>query len=207
MADDMNLIFALPDEANMQLPDPGLVNYYKNLKNREFWIDDSIDKDLLELEKLILMWNREDKNKPVHRRKPIRIYFFSNGGSLEVEESICSLIELSKTPIYGIAMGVVASAASLIYLACHKRFALPNAYWIFHQGSMTDLSGTYAEIVAAIEDYQDSIERMKEFYVSHTTFSKEVIEENIQTDWYIHTDEALQNGVADVIVEDISCIL
>ena len=74
----------------------------------------------------------------------------SPGGSLDVEESIVAMIELSKTPIWGFAMGQVASAASLIYLSCHKRYATPAAYWVFHQGSGA-IQGNYGDMASAMK--------------------------------------------------------
>ena len=40
--------------ANMTLPEPELVTYYRNMENRVFWIDFDIDSSLLEISKAIL---------------------------------------------------------------------------------------------------------------------------------------------------------
>ena len=53
----MNII--LPKEvSNLQLPDPQLRNFYADLSNRSFWIDDEINEYLLELIKYIVQWNK-----------------------------------------------------------------------------------------------------------------------------------------------------
>ena len=58
--ESMNII--LPKEvANMQLPDPQLRNFYADLSNRSFWIDDEINEYLLELIKYIVDQFAEDK--------------------------------------------------------------------------------------------------------------------------------------------------
>ena len=110
------LIVPIPEIANHQLPDASLLQFYNDLENRIYWIDDEINTYSYDLIQYILKWNREDKDIPISERKPIRLIFCSPGGDLDVEEAIVSIINLSKTPIYGIAISCVASAASLIYL-------------------------------------------------------------------------------------------
>ena len=149
--ESMNII--LPKEvANMQLPDPELRNFYVDLEHRTFWLDEEVTPYLLELVKYIVRWNAEDSCTPVEQRKPIRIYFFSPGGDLDINYALFDTIKMSKTPIIGINIGQCASAAAYIFLSCHKRYMLPHAYFILHQGSGT-LSGTFEQICAQMEDY------------------------------------------------------
>lgn len=194
-------------DPNLSLPDPTLIQYYKDLKNRIVWINDKIDVDSLDLVSRIVEWNREDKDKSIKDRQPIKLYFYSPGGDLDVEETLVSMIKLSKTPIYGYALGMVASAASLIYLSCHKRFALPNAYFIFHRGSCENVGGSYNEVIAAMEDYRVQVEKMEKYYIEHTTYPEEVVKRNIQTDWYIHLDEALKYNVVTDLIQTIDVLL
>ena len=123
----------IPKEiANQQLPDPELRNYYVDLENRIFWLDEEVTPYLLELIKYIIRWNAEDEkwNVPVEDRLPIRIFFFSPGGDLDINYSLIDTIKMSKTPIIGINIGQCASAAAYIFLSCHKRYMLPHAYFI-----------------------------------------------------------------------------
>jgi ATP-dependent Clp protease protease subunit len=113
---------------------------------------------------------------------------------------------MSKTPVYGIALGFVASGASVIYLSCHKKFALPNTVFVLHKGSCSGVSGTYDEIVSFARDYEKQIETLMEFYIQHTGYTKEEIEENIQTDWYIRMDEAQDKGLVDELITDIDIL-
>ena len=88
--------------SNLQLPDPELATYYKDLDNRILWIDDEINEYSLEYARLILRWNDEDKKKKPEKRKPIKLLFFSPGGDLDVNNTLIDVISLSKTPIWGI---------------------------------------------------------------------------------------------------------
>ena len=135
--EDLNFLFAVPNgEANYQLADPYLVNYYNDRNRRTIMLTSEIDDSSYDIIQMILNWNEEDKDIDPLERKPIKLVIASPGGTLEVAQAICSIIELSETPIWGIGIGCVASAASLIYLACHKRFVLPNCYFILHRGSL-----------------------------------------------------------------------
>ena len=197
---------ALPETANWQLADPSLVNFYSDLENRTYWLNDEINNYTFDLVQYITRWNREDKGKPVEERKPIRIIIDCGGGLLSVSETLSNIIKMSKTPVHAFALGYVASGASVIYLSCHKRYALPNSVFVLHKGSCSGVSGTYDEIVAFAKDYEKQIETLIEFYEKHTKYSEEEILENIQTDWYIRIDEALEKGIVHEVLTDIDLI-
>ena len=83
----------IPKEiANQTLPDPELRNFYLDLENRTFWLDNEVTPYLLELVRYIARWNKEDNRIPIKRRKPIRIFIFSPGGDLETYRSVADVI-------------------------------------------------------------------------------------------------------------------
>ena len=205
----MNEIYVLPpmhDSANLQLADPSLVNFYSDLQNRVYWLTEEIGECTLDLVQYITRWNREDREIPIENRKPIRIVIDCGGGSLSVSETLSNIIKMSKTPIYSIALGFVASGASVVHLSCHKKFALPNSVFVLHKGSCSGVSGTYDEIVSFARDYEKQIEMLMTFYTENTKYTEEEIEENIQTDWYIRMDEALEKGLVDEVITDIDIL-
>lgn len=192
--------------SNLQLPDPELMTYYKDLDNRVLWIDDEINEYSLEYARLILKWNKEDKRKNPKKRKPIKLLFFSPGGDLDVNNTLIDVIKLSKTPVWGINMGRCASAAAFIFLSCHKRFMLPNGYFLFHQGSGT-FSGSYLEVCAQMQDYQVSVSRLSDLISTYTNYTRQEIEENICGEWYVRSCEALAKGVVHEIINDINVLI
>lgn len=197
----------LPNTANLQLADPSLVNYYHDIENRIYWLTDEICNYTFDLIQYIVRWNREDKDLPQDARKPIRIVIDCPGGALTVSQTVSNIIKMSQTPIVGIALGYVASGASLIYLSCHKRLALPNTVFVLHKGSCSGVSGTYDEIVAFARDYQEQIDTLINFYIENTNYTEEEVEENIQSDWYIRCEEALEKGLVHETITDIGVFL
>ena len=187
---------------NLALPDTQLTNYYNDLENRCFWIDDEVDDFLNELIKYIVQWNREDKRKPVEKRKPIKLFFFSPGGNLDTYRAVSDVIKLSKTPVWGIVVGTAYSAAGMIYLHCHKKFMLKSSSILFHNGS-AQLSGTFAEVYAAMTEYQQQVEQIIKTVCEYSTYTEEEVEERMSGDWYISPKEALEHGICDEIVDNI----
>jgi ATP-dependent protease ClpP protease subunit len=194
------------DSANWQLADPSLVNFYADINNRVYWLTEEIGECTLDLVQYITRWNREDRGVPVEERKPIRIIIDCGGGSLSVSETLSNIIKMSKTPVYSVALGFVASGASVVHLSCHKKFALPNSVFVLHKGSCSGVSGTYDEIVSFARDYEKQIEMLMTFYTENTKYTEDEIEENIQTDWYIRMDEAIEKGLVDEVITDIDVL-
>ena len=139
-------------------------------------------------------------------RKPIYLMIDCPGGEIDAYASICSMIELSVTPIIGVAIGMVASAASLIYLTCHLRLALKSSYFILHKGSAA-LSGDFDNIMSSIDDYKKEVGKMVDLIVNHTKLSREYVEEHIGKDWYLRSETALEGGLIDQIIDKIDILL
>ena len=202
------LTLMLPEsgDPNLALPDPELLQYYQDLDERVYWIDGEVTDLLLDLISKIIKWNRDDRKLPVEERTPIKIYIYSPGGSLDMAKALISIIKLSKTPIYTFGLGMVASAASMIYLSGHKRYATPNAYFLFHQGSCNNIGGSYQEVQSFMEDYKKQVAELEEFYKENTNYDPSYIEEQLKKDWYIYTDEAIEHGIVNELITDISAL-
>ena len=200
---------AIPNNLDtLQLPSPELLMYYKNLNNRVIWLDTEVDPMWLDYERQIIEWNREDIGIPVEKRKPIKLMFFSYGGQIDINHSFIDLIQKSKTPVWGINMGQACSAACFIFIACHKRFAMPRSTFLIHQGGVDGgFSGTYEQVVAAIMEYQRQMDELGKYLLEHTKITPEMLEERFASEWYLTASEAVELGVADKIVQDIDEIM
>ena len=203
---DYLVLPSMHDSANWQLADPSLVNFYEDINNRIYWLTEEIGEETLDLVQYITRWNREDKGIAPENRKPIRIIIDCGGGSLSVSETLSNVIKMSKTPVIGIALGFVASGASVVFLSCHQKYALPNTVFVLHKGSCNGVSGTYDEIVSFARDYEKQIEMLMTFYIENTKYTEEKIGENIQTDWYIRMDEEHEKGLVDGMITDIDIL-
>ena len=205
--DNITLQIPQPLE-NMNLPNPELLTYYSDLEKRIIWLEEEVTENTLELVRKIIEWNREDEMNGLEPkdRKPIKIFFFSPGGDLDVNYALIDTIRLSKTPVYGINIGRCCSAAAYIYLSCHHRYMMNHSYFVFHQGS-SQLSGSYNEVVAIMNDYQGQVAELSNLMKERTLYTEEEIMDNIVTEWYVRKEEALEKGVCHEIINDISVLL
>lgn len=201
-----NMLLAIPESIeNLQLPSPELLSYYQDESNRTFWIDGEIDGNLTEFSKLIIKYNKEDKGQPIEKRKPIKIFITSPGGNLDETLAFIGLIGISKTPVYTIDAGWAYSAAGLILMAGHKRFALPNTECLIHSGSGS-LGGSFEQTTEQMKNYKALIDKMREFILSHTTIDAKLFKKQSAKDWYINTEEMLKYGIVDAIVDDLDIL-
>ena len=197
------LDIAIPTSVeNLQLPDASLITYYKNLEKRILWLDSEVDDYFLEYGKYIIQWNNEDIGKTREERTPIRLLFFSPGGSLDINNAMIDIIKASKTPVIGINMGIAQSAGAFIYLACHTRLTMPKAGFLLHRGS-GGFSGTYDEIICQVMEYQRQIEELESYVLENTCIDEETFKENFGSEWFISAKDAIDYGISDRIITDI----
>lgn len=195
-------------EANLQLPDPSLLSFYKQLEERILWVDYEIDESLLDVTKQILLWNIEDKGFKVEDRIPIKIFIFSPGGNLAETMHACSIIQASKTPIYTYNMGLAMSGGFLLLISGHEghRYTLPYARAMTHSGSGF-VGGTTSQARDAMDDYQAQVDDMTDFILKNTGISKQQFSKRRDRDWYMGAEEQVKYGVVDNIITDIGEII
>jgi ATP-dependent protease ClpP protease subunit len=204
------IMLEIPKEIeNLQLPDPDLLMFYKNLEKRHLWIDLVIDDGILSYVRQIMDWNREDRdnNIPVEKRTPIYIYLQNCGGEISYMWLLTDIMEISKTPIYTVAMNVCASAAALIFMSGSKRYMLKNATILIHEGSISTGEQDAVKFMDASESYKKILKKMKDFILLKTKIDSKIMNKKKSNDWEIDSTYCLENGVCDVIVNDIDEIV
>lgn len=187
--------------------------FASNLKERTIWIDLEIDIEhnsiaptILDIEKQILEWNKEDKGKPVEERKPIKLLIYCFGGDLEATLSLISIMNISKTPIYTYNMGVAYSGAFMTLVNGHKRFTLKNSTGLFHEGS-AHIQGNAEDVRSAQGNYERQLKVVKENIVERTKIDLKTLQKYKDKQWYIPSAQLLELGVVDEIITDIDEII
>ena len=196
------------DTKESQLPTPEEYTYWKDRKNRTFYVDYEIDEcySLVELAKIIIQMNIEEKDVRKEDLKPIRLFIHSYGGDLEQANFFCDLVQASRIPIITIAMGVAMSAGFLIFLSGHKRYAFKHTQLMVHSGSAA-FQGTAEQIEEAQKNYKKQIEEMKAYILEKTTIDEKTFNKNKNKDWYLTSDELLKYKVIDDVITDLSVII
>ena len=200
----------LPAEATYQLADIGLVNFYKDYKNRVLWIDKDVSDNLFEEIRMIVLWNREDdvNNIPIEDRKEITLMVHSYGGQLDAAFAMIDVMNLSKTPIKTVNVNAAMSAGALIFLNGHKgkRYCMPMSTALIHEGSGGS-RGTYEQVQAQNENYKKLMDMMKDNIKKHTTISSQMLGKWKNKEIYLYANDQIKYNLADHIISDISDIL
>jgi ATP-dependent Clp protease, protease subunit len=137
-------------------------------------------------------------------RHDIALYINSRGGSVLAGLAIYDTMRLIPNDVITVAMGQAGSMAQFLLCAgtAGKRFALPHAQILMHQGS-AGLGGTAADV----EIYAGQLERlgklMSTLIAEHTGQPVESIVNDGQRDRWFSADEALEYGIIDHIVDQI----
>jgi len=174
----------------------------EDLLDRRLFVNEDISSETFDgIGYWILKWNRDDIGVPIEERKPIRMYINSPGGVVSDGYIIIDEILNSKTPVYTINMGLAASMAFLIYIAGHKRYSMPHAQFLNHDGSMFDYGSTL-KVKDRVEFEAGQVNQMtKEFVLSRTKIDSETYDEKERKEWYFLPHEARDEvGAVDFII-------
>lgn len=201
-----NVLVGIPESvANLQLPDPVLRDHYLDEQDRVFWVTTQIDDSLLDLVKLIIKCNREDKGKPVEERMPIKVFIDSPGGDVLALWTTIKAIEISKTPVHTINYCTAYSAAGDLLAAGHKRFALPGTTVMIHSGSCM-YGGTVEQAESMKKHFDRLSKKLSDYFLEHTKVNPKTFKKKAPVDWYFDEYEALENGIVDEIIESFDVL-
>ncbi len=157
--------------------------------------------------RLIMRYNREDKDIPIPKRKPIKIYINSPGGSVYEGFALVSAIKLSETPVYTYNVGQWSSMAFMIGITGHKRFSMPNMVFLMHDGSDFIFGSTskVQDQAKFQEKYEQNV--VKAHVLKHSRMKDTEYDILNRVEYYMLPEDALAHGFIDKIVTDIDQIL
>jgi ATP-dependent Clp protease, protease subunit len=134
--------------------------------------------------------------------KDIELYINSPGGSAYAGMAIYDTMQHVKPDVRTICLGMGMSAAAMILCggAPGKRFCLPNAKVMIHQGS-AGARGTPSDIQIAALEIVEMRQRMAEIIARHSGRPIETVLEDIDRDRFMSPQEAVEYGLVDSILE------
>ena len=169
--------------------------------DRKIWFTDEVDENVINtVVYSILRYNAMDKGIPVEKRKPIILYISSPGGDVSSGLGVVSAIETSKTPVYTVACADACSMGLILSIVGHKRYAMPNAVYLMHDGS-TGVIDSVSKARDRIEfDGKELAERMKSIILKHTKLTKKQYDDKYRQEWYFLPETAKKYGFTDYII-------
>ena len=138
-------------------------------------------------------------------RADISLYINSPGGSVSAGLAIFDVMKLIPNEVSTLAMGLSASMGQFLLSAGTKgkRYALPHARVLMHQGS-AGIGGTVADIEIQAENLEYTNNLMNTLIAEHTGQTKATIDADSGRDRWFTAEEALQYGFIDAIVSEVS---
>jgi len=137
-------------------------------------------------------------------RGTISLYINSPGGSVSAGLAIYDTMRLIPNDVSTLALGLAGSMGQFLLTAGTpgKRFSLPHAQVLMHQGS-AGFGGTAADV----EIYADQLERigttLLELTAEHTGQSITTVERDSRRDRWFTAEEAREYGLIDHILGSV----
>jgi ATP-dependent Clp protease, protease subunit len=133
--------------------------------------------------------------------KDISLYINSPGGSSYAGMAIYDAMQFVSADVQTFAIGMAMSAGAMILCggAAGKRYVLPNAKVMIHQGS-GGFRGSPADIQIAAKEILEMTERMAQIISRHSGRPIEQVRQDIDRDRFMTPEEAVEYGLADEIM-------
>jgi ATP-dependent Clp protease protease subunit len=135
-------------------------------------------------------------------QQDIALYVNSPGGSAYAGMAIYDAMQHVRPDVSTICYGIGMSAAAMITTggAHGKRFALPHAKLMIHQGS-AGYRGTPADIQIAAKEVAATTRQMAEIIARHAGRDVEQVMRDIDRDRFMTPEEAVAYGLIDGVLD------
>ena len=167
--------------------------YSRLLKDRIIFIGTPIDDDIANLViAQMLFLQKEDPDRDID------LYVNSPGGSVIAGLAVYDTMQIIKPKVATTCVGHAMSMAAVLLAAGEKgkRLALPNARIMIHQGS-AGFHGTPSDIDIIAKEVLRYKSLLVELFAKHSGQPVEKVEKDIDRDFYMSPDEAVEYGIVD----------
>jgi len=133
--------------------------------------------------------------------KDISLYINSPGGSAYAGMAIYDTMQYVRPDVSTVCIGMGMSAGAMILCggAPGKRYALPNAKLMIHQGS-AGFAGTPADIQIQAREVLDTMQRMAEVIALHSGHTADEVMRDIDRDRFMTAAEGVEYGLIDQVM-------
>jgi ATP-dependent Clp protease, protease subunit len=132
----------------------------------------------------------------------IKLYINSPGGVVYSGLAVYDTMQMIKPDVATFCMGMGASMAAVLLAggASGKRFALPNARVMIHQGS-AGFRGAVPDIEVVARETLSLTTKLTEILAQHTSQPFEKVKRDTERDYYMTAQEAKAYGIVDEVLE------
>lgn len=187
----------MAEEKKAPASDPSMGE--KLLKTRSVMISGEINKDQANaFAERMLVLDAESSD-------PITVYINSPGGDVDSGFAIYDMIRFVNSPVKVVGIGLVASAAALIYLSvpAERRFAFPNSTYLIHQ-PLSELKGVAVDIDIYAKKLEALRYKLDGVIAEATGQSVEKVSQDTERDCWLTSSEAKDYGIVGKIISSKS---
>ena len=171
--------------------------YSRLLKDRIIFIGEEIDDHLASLVVAQLLFlDAEDSEKDIH------LYINSPGGSVTAGMAIYDTMNLIKSDVSTICVGMSASMGALLLSSGTKgkRYALPTAEIMIHQ-PLGGMRGQASDMIIHADWMKRTKDKLNNILSKNTGKKLSVIEKDTDRDNFMSAEEAVEYGLIDQVIE------
>src|SRR3989337_96498 len=169
--------------------------YSRLLKDRIIFLGDAIEDNVANLIiAQLLFLESEDPEKD------IQLYINSPGGVVTSGMAIYDTMQYLRAPVSTICIGQAASMGAVLLAAGAKgkRYALPNARVMIHQGS-GGFRGNTPDVEIQMREMMHLTDRLMHVLADHTGQEFEKVKRDSERDYFMSADEAKAYGLIDEV--------
>ncbi len=138
----------------------------------------------------------------------ICLYINSPGGSVMAGLAIYDAMQLVPNDVATVAVGFAASMGQILLCsgAPGKRYALPSAQIVMHEGS-AGLGGSAADVEIQADNLQATLDRMRGIIAHHTGHTMDEVVRDVGRDRWFDAEQAKEYGFIDRVVTSLEEIV
>ncbi|MBI3521861.1 MAG: ATP-dependent Clp protease proteolytic subunit [Chloroflexi bacterium] len=163
------------------------------LKDRIIFVTDQIEDGMANLViAQLLFLESEDPERDIY------LYINSPGGVVTAGLAIYDTMQYLKAPVNTVCIGQAASMAAVLLMAGSKgkRYALPNARIMIHQGS-GGFRGNTPDVIIQVKELETLVDKLTKIMAHHTGQPQETIRADSDRDRFMSAEEAKKYGIID----------
>lgn len=131
-----------------------------------------------------------------------RVHINSEGGVVDTGFDIFNYLKSLQVPITTVGSGLVASIATVIFMAGDKRILTSGTQFMIHS-PMGGIDGTADEIEAYAQSVRDCENKLIKFYTNQTGLGTDAIAPLLRNETWLTEDQATSLGFATALNEPI----
>ena len=165
------------------------------LKDRIIFITDQIEDNMANLIiAQLLFLESEDPEKDIY------LYINSPGGVVTAGLAIYDTMQYLKAPVNTVCIGQAASMGAVLLAAGAKgkRYALPNARIMIHQGS-GGFRGNTPDVMIQVKELETLVDKLTKILAHHTGQSAATVRKDSDRDRFMSAEEAKAYGLIDEV--------